>query len=171
MAHSVNTYKPRRLVGMKFSHEDAILKLPARKLAALLEATEAETVSWHEDEYLLVLEHQLDAFLSSVAPTASAQLTFRQFFRQGASLDLILACKDWAKRNLRSPNSALPHEVSTVLYYALICKGRIEHAKPMTALNDQSLLNGIDWCLRRKWLPPLLGELFLATKSRSSAHF
>jgi hypothetical protein len=152
-----------------FLQEHEILKLPPQKLAMFLQASESPTVSWREEEYVAILQHQLNVPLVTMHPKICSNLTLRQVFETDAPLECLLACKDWAKFNLRIEDPPVPDAVSMILYYAAISKARLAYQQHLTSLDDAALIRGVQWCLDQKWLPSLLLDLFRRTNLKISS--
>lgn len=67
-------------------------------------------------------------------------------------VELLLLLKRYAKSNHEHPDSALPAEISTVLYILSIVVARQRCQRRITALNDDAVLSSIDWVLALPWL-------------------
>jgi hypothetical protein len=60
--------------------------------------------------------------------------------------------KEFAKRNLYSPLSAIPHEIARVLYFASIGVALSRCGQRITTLKDEEIVAGLTWALSQDWL-------------------
>jgi hypothetical protein len=145
---------------MELSHEDHIFKSSPLKLAKFLQANESLTESWKESEYSAILDHQLNVPLCVLPLRLGSTIALRQALTEGAPLQTLIVCKEWAKTNLRIVDQTLPPSISIVIYYAAICAAESQHHAHITTISPESLRLGMQWCLSRSWLSRDLRLLF-----------
>jgi hypothetical protein len=83
----------------------------------------------------LLLKSFLDLFLHPVPP-----------------IELLALTKDFAKGNMEHPDSALPHEVAAVLYYASIAAAYVRLDQKISQLNEAELKRGLSWARSQAWV-------------------
>ena len=132
---------------------------------------------WSADELQEILQHQMSADLDydlanfSVAAgpmlaaarraAAGVPHSFGDLLRSPSPLpDLLELVKDFAKAERESPDSPLPKEIATVLYYAAIGVALARCGARITALSDGDLRRGMAWCRRRAWIDERTDTLF-----------
>lgn len=71
--------------------------------------------------------------------------------RRGPTLDLLELAKQFAKSNRGNPDSPLPVEVSTALYYVAIAAALVAHGELITDLAHDSLRSGFEWLASQSW--------------------
>jgi len=143
----------------------------AKSLYLLLEDVERGDPHWIREDLQAILRHQLQAPLAvdlggmrgrdaqHIETMASARgLTLRSFgdllAHEHPPVDLLILTKEFAKRNLVSPESHIPREVARVLYYASIAVARLRCGTSISRLPDADLSSGISWCRERAWIDP-----------------
>ena len=148
---------------------DTILDCPSPGIRALLDETAAEDRLWSSDDLRDVFGHQWsaplavdlgglgDAFAGRVKTLAASKGLLLQSFgdllaHQRPPLELLVLTKEFAKRCLSSPHSALPHDIARVLYFASIAAALSRCSRRITTLGDQRIEQGIAWALSRTWL-------------------
>lgn len=150
---------------------------PPERLARLLAASHGRDGEWFANELGAILRHQLrvairlprdtsQALSSSneIAPTASEPdiMTFYDLFKDPCPpLALLEQVKEFAKTNREHPDSALPQEISLVLYYASIVVAMVRLNRRITSLDETALYQGIEWVLGLPWLDDSLRPLFV----------
>jgi hypothetical protein len=60
--------------------------------------------------------------------------------------------KQFGKDIRNDPQSELPDEVSTVLYYLAIAAARSRYGRSTTQLDDDAIRDGFRWVLRQEWV-------------------
>ena len=146
------------------------------KLKKLLDEATIMGSEWSDEELAMMLRHQLEASLDGdlveVDPRMEATLS------EAATLcdipvrtfgDALLAnrprqaylemIKSFAKSLRDKPDSAMPAEISTAMYYAAIAAG-VAAGIRITSLSDEKLRKGFVWALSQKWLTPDLKGIF-----------
>src|SRR5438045_2904635 len=130
--------------------EDRVLRAEPRRLAYLLDLTEAMTQPWRAQELSAILEHQLSAPMESdlsseaASDKGSAQCvhlgTFGYLFHHPAPpIELLRSVKDFAKANRNHPASALPNEIATLLYFTSIAVARTRCGRRITSLSEKEI--------------------------------
>lgn len=69
-----------------------------------------------------------------------------------APLEALSQLKGFAKINREHPDSALPREIATVLYYASIAAALTKHDQRISSLGDGDLGEGLAWAAEQSWL-------------------
>jgi hypothetical protein len=75
-------------------------------------------------------------------------------------LELLRACKEFAKRAKHSRHSTVPPEIALLVYYGSIVAGLLRLGRRITTLGDEDLRQGINWVVRQQWVDPLIRQLF-----------
>lgn len=81
------------------------------------------------------------------------------FFHPHPPVDLLDLTKEFAKRNLVSPETRLPAGITRVLYFGSIAIAKLRCGQSITRLSDDRVLDGLEWCLNQDWLDPALHDL------------
>ena len=68
------------------------------------------------------------------------------------SLETLRAAKHFAKSNITTSDPALPRELATVLYYAVIAAGLVRVGRSLTDLDHDSLCAGLRWSAGQQWV-------------------
>jgi hypothetical protein len=76
------------------------------------------------------------------------------------SLSLLVLLKDFARAHTLQPNSPIPHEVATILYYAAIIAALVNSDQRISSLSDESLCKGIKAILDFDWIDDATRDLF-----------
>jgi hypothetical protein len=170
--------RPDHFIGMSCSeHANQDDAAKRRRLADALELGTKEHHVWTEDDIASVFRHQMDApvavDLSALDPAISARLallanskglllrSFRDLLQHPAPpVELLVLTKEFAKANRGHPESALPNEVATLLYFASIATALARCATRITRLTDAELAEGFDWALRQSWVDEPMRRLF-----------
>src|SRR4051812_15084333 len=124
--------------------------------------------TWMPRELGAILRHQLDTPLRSEVDS-SIELS-GEWLNDGATVRRLLAhpsppieLLDHFKRNFKNASQAaegaLPKEVATVLYIAVIVAAR-RTGHQLSSLEDESLREKVEWATRRRWLDPDLAGFF-----------
>ncbi|MBN2475457.1 MAG: hypothetical protein JXB62_12675 [Pirellulales bacterium] len=67
--------------------------------------------------------------------------------------------KRFAKACRKHPDSPLPDEIATVLYFLSIAAALIKCGRRITRMDDQALKHSLEWALRQRWVDPASREL------------
>jgi hypothetical protein len=146
-------------------------------LAQLLALDAPEAPGWLPGELGAVLRHQLTApvefDLGRLDPSAARRLqralraavptirTFADLFRHPKPpLPLLELTKQFAKASRNHPESPLPEEVASVLYYASIVAARLRWGRRITDLDDDALAQALQWGLQQEWMDDETRTLF-----------
>jgi hypothetical protein len=154
-------------------------------LAEMLSIDPSRSQPWRPEELAAVLRHQLDTpiefevgRMDEVPPDVAATITFGDLFRRDGAIGalgahgahgahgapILLALLERAKRFAKACKSRtdgpLPVEVATALYFACIVAALLRcNGARISALDDRSLLDGVQWALAQPWLSPEIREL------------
>ena len=137
---------------------------PAR-LAEALSIHPATTDKISGQELGAILEHQLatplEIDLGDVPKSQNAPRTLGELLTGPSPppLELLERAKSFAKFCKSSPDSPLPAELGSVLYFALIAKAAITHGQRISALSDVELADGFRWSLQQPWVTHGVREL------------
>jgi hypothetical protein len=153
----------------EFDSSAALIKSRARELAALMSTSEASGPLWRADELAALFRHQMSApmlmDLGSFDARTADQLktlagaqglllsSFADLFNHSTPpVQLLQLVKDFAKANMDHPESGLPREIATVLYYASIAAALLRLDTRISQLPDADLRRGFSWTQEQKWL-------------------
>lgn len=96
--------------------------------------------------------------------------TFRSLFlNPSPPIHLLQLTKSFAKNHLQHPDSPLPPEVATVLYYTSIATAWIRLHRRISELTPSSLLQGLQEILSYSWLHPDLRPILSQTAQSFSS--
>jgi len=152
-----------------FDSSAALTKSRARELAALMNTSDESSPLWRADELAALFRHQMSApvlmDLGSFDPRTASQLktlataqglllsSFADLFNHPAPpLALLQLVKDFAKANMDHPESGLPREIATTLYFTSIAAALLRLDKRISQLPDAELQRGLRWAQDQKWL-------------------
>ena len=143
--------------------------VPPRRLSDLLGGDVRALISWTPAEIEAIYRHQmatpLRIELGALEP-ADAQRLSSLADAQGLLLKsisdllhhprppelLLRMLKDFAKRLMNHPDSALPREVTSVLYWSTIAAALASGTGRITSLPDDRLLEGFAWTANQPWV-------------------
>jgi hypothetical protein len=160
--------KDKKAAMSEFDSSAALIKSRARELSALISSSDASGPLWRADELAALFRHQMAApvlvDLGSFAPRTAEQLktlagaqglllsSFADLFNHPAPpIQLLQLVKDFAKANMEHPESGLPREIATVLYYASIAAAFVRLDMRISQLPDGDLQRGLGWVQEQKW--------------------
>ena len=152
-----------------FDSSAAVFKSRAKKLATLLATGEERAKLWRPDELAAIFRHQMSApmlvDLGTFDPRTATRLrtlseahglllkSFADLFHHPAPpFELLELVKDFAKANLDHPESGLPGEIATALYYASIAAALVRLDARISQLPDADLQRGLRWTMEQAWL-------------------
>ncbi len=138
-----------------------------RALAAMIGVEEKRSPEWKDADLAAMLSHQLatplehdlavlgaDAGEMLKRILAESNQTLRSFGDVLASerppLELLTMIKDYVRMGCR--DAQLPHEVSTVLYFASIVAAEACHRTHITQLSMKEVIEGARWALGLRWI-------------------
>lgn len=147
---------------------DHVNKTNPQILARILGAADADR-PWRREELGAILRHQLSApvefDLTSLGRGVARKLKMlgstsglllnsfdALLHHPNPPLELLLLTKQFAKANRDHPDSPLPREVATVLYFASITVALIHCGERITSLDDEPLRRGIEWAIALPWI-------------------
>lgn len=150
-----------------------LVKAPAlsnlKKLATLMDSAIGSSPNWHPDELGAIFRHQLAApvpvDLAAVDDTVRPKLrqlclaeglllkSFRDLFTHPhPPVELLRLVKDYAKANRHLPESPLPREVATALYYLSIAVALAKTKTRISKMNDAELATAFARVRDLPWL-------------------
>ena len=152
-----------------FNSSDAVHRSRAPKLAALLATGEERARLWHPDELAAIFRHQISTpmvvDLGGFDPRTAARLklvseaqglllkSFADLFHHPSPpMELLGLVKDFAKANLDHPESGLPVEIASALYYTSIASALVRRDTRISKLSDADLQRGLSWTREQTWL-------------------
>ena len=138
---------------------------------------------WQAEELGAVFRHQMAAPVSvdlgAFGPGAAGKLwtlveagnlllrSFRDLFQHPSPpIELLELVKDFAKLNCDRPESVLPTEIATVLYFLSIAAALVRCRRRITELSDAQLREGFAWALRQSWIDETARELLESASAR-----
>lgn len=146
-----------------------MFKRHAKELAELMATGWENTRLWRPEELAAIFRHQMSAPMlvdlgSFDAPTATKLKTlsdaqglllksFADLFNHPAPpLELLQLVKNFAKANVDHPESGLPGEIASALYYASIAAALVHLDTRISQLPDADLRRGFRWLQEQPWL-------------------
>jgi hypothetical protein len=90
------------------------------------------------------------------------------FHHPAPPLELLELVKDFAKANLDHPESGLPDEIASALYYTSIASALVKLDKRITRLPDADLRRGLTWAREQGWLDGATRDLLGAAQEKIS---
>jgi hypothetical protein len=162
----------------------ALTKQPGA-LAALINSGSETTRLWRPEELSAIFRHQLSApvfvDLGQLPKGAAARLkqlsdahglllkSFSELFHhQAPPLELLELTKDFAKANMDHPESALPSEIATALYYTSIAAAYVRLGARISRLKDSDLRRGWLWTRDQGWIDEKTKALLVEALSKGS---
>ena len=138
-------------------------------LAKMMALDAEDQAFWRPEELGAILRHQLSApvqfdlgglhegLAEKLKTLSSAEgLLVKSFsdllHHPHPPVELLRITKEFAKANRHHPNSPVPGEIATVLYFASIIVARIRCGARITDLDDDSLRSGLQWVMAQPWL-------------------
>lgn len=160
-----------------FDSSAALFKSRAPQLSALMASGEDRGPLWRPDELAAIFRHQMSApvlmDLGSFDPRTAGQLktlaaaqglllsSFTDLFNHpNPPVQLLQLVKDFSKANLDHPESGLPREIATALYYASIAAALVRLDKRISQLPDADLQRGLLLAQAQPWLDDRTKSLF-----------
>jgi len=124
---------------------------------------------WRPEELKAILQHQLSVpiqfdlggldpgLAQKVGALATAQGLLVKSFHDllhhpNPPLELLQLTKQFAKASRNHPDSPLPPEVATVLYFVSISVAMTRCGERISNLDDETLRRGIKWVLAQPWV-------------------
>ena len=152
-----------------FDSSKAVFKSRAQTLAALLATGEERAKLWRPEDLAAMFRHQMsapvvvdlggfDASMASRLRTLSEAQglvlkSFGDLFEHPAPpLELLKLVKNFAKANLDHPESGLPDEIATVLYYLSIASALVRLGRRISKLPNAELQSGLRWTAGQAWV-------------------
>jgi hypothetical protein len=152
------------------------------RLADLLGQGSAPQVAWTPGEIAAIYRHQLatplQVELGALGMTEArtvANLTSAGGLLLKSIGDLLhhphppaallTMLKDFAKRLMEHPQSPLPRDVASLLYWAAIASGLARGGVRLTSLANDRLLEGFRWAATQSWVDAPTVELLRAAES------
>jgi hypothetical protein len=119
---------------------------------------------------LQTLDSGSQRLLRAAAACDGEQATIRTFadlfHHASPPLQLLRLAKEFAKAHLNHPDSPLPKEISSILYYASISVALHRLGKRITWLTEDQLRQGVENALAQPWLDDRLRALFSSVLHR-----
>ena len=152
-----------------FDSSSAVFKSRANKLASLLATGEERARLWRPEELAAIFRHQMSAPMLVDLGTFDARTAVKLrsasdaqglLLKSFADLvhhpspvaELLVLVKDFAKANLDHPDSGLPGEIATALYYTSIAAALVRLDERISQLADADLQRGLRRTLKQTWL-------------------
>jgi hypothetical protein len=147
----------------------AVFKGRAKALAALMTSGDERPSLWRADELAAIFRHQISTpmlvDLGGFDSRAAAHLkriseahglllkSFADLFHHPSPpAELLEVVKDFAKANLDHPESGLPSEIASALYYLSIASALVHLNLRISKLPDADLRQGLRWTQEQAWL-------------------
>jgi hypothetical protein len=168
-----------------FDSSAAVFKSRAKKLATLMATGEERAKLWRPDELAAIFRHQMSAPMlvdlgtfdsrtaTKLRTLSEAQglllKSFADLFHHPAPLiELLELVKDFAKANMDHPESGLPDEIATTLYYTSIAAALVRLDARISQLPDADLQRGLRWTMEQAWLDEKTKELLAGALGKVS---
>jgi len=159
----------KKAVMSEFDSSAALFKGRAKQLAALMASGDERGPLWRADELAAMFRHQMSAPMlmdlgsfdertaSQIKTLSGAQglllSSFADLFNHPSPpVQLLQLVKDFAKANMDHPESGLPSEIASTLYYSSIAAALVHLGKRISQLPDVDLKRGLGWTAEQSWL-------------------
>jgi hypothetical protein len=167
-------------------YSEAALRSAPKGLAALLNSGSLAARLWRPEELASIFRHQLTApvlvDLGRLDLGAAAKVrgltdaqglllkSFSELFHHPTPpIELLTLTKDFAKANMNHPESALPSEVATAIYYLSIAAAAVRLGERISQLKDADLRRGYAWVCAQDWIDPQTKDLLVTAMDRLPA--
>ncbi len=155
--------------------EHALDDSQATHMVRLLELPPDADVLWPAEDLGGLMRHQLAQQLADLdlklardgtdLPPAGAEsvtlVTLGDLFSHPAPpLELLEAVKRYGRKRAHQPDSALPSDVASALYFASIAAALVRNDRRISTSYDELLRYGFERLLERPWIESPLRELF-----------
>jgi hypothetical protein len=141
------------------------------RLASIVDLDPSAQRLWEPDELAEILRHQLSVSVrldpaavnsgqnlkpqTLVSPGGMTVDSFAELLAHpDPPIELLIKLKDFAKANAAHPDSALPADVSKVLYYLAISVALLRCRRRITSMSDTDLAASLKWATDLPWLEP-----------------
>lgn len=144
---------------------DEVMESKAPTVARLMKQTWETSRSFSTDDLRSLLASCLDRPLvwenlpkmpgpvASITQIPPHEITLRELLaRDKPPLPWIKSAKDYAKACLLNPESSVPPEVATVLYFLCIAVALARHKSRISSLSHEALSQGFAWAAAFEWL-------------------
>ena len=152
------------------------------RLAKLLGSDQTTQPSWSVQEIEAIFRHQLgtplqvelatlpDAEVISLTALADSQGLLLKSIgdllnHPHPPVKLLAMLKDFAKRLMEHPDSPLPREVASLLYWSAIASGLSRGNVRLTSLDTEQLLAGLRWAASQPWVEKPILELIRSAEA------
>ena len=148
-----------------------------KQLASLIGDDDIGERIWRPDQLAAILRHQLTtplhvdlAGVSGAAGQFKAAAEARGLVLKSFGdllqhrqppVALLKLVKDFAKACRLSPDSTIPREISSVIYFASIIAAMTRCSRRITRLDNAAILKAVRWALEQPWLEEITRGLFL----------
>jgi len=146
-----------------------IYESDSHRLADLMSVDAGAERIWRPEELKAILQHQLSVpiqfdlggldpgLAQKLGALATAQGLLVKSFHDllhhpSPPLELLQLTKQFAKASRNHPDSPLPPEVATVLYFVSISVAMTRCGERISNLDDETLRNGLKWAVGQPWL-------------------
>lgn len=170
----------------EFDSAGALSKSPPKSLAAFLAAGGERERLWRPEELSAIFRHQMASpiliDLSGFDPGTATRLknlstaqslllrSFSDLFHHPVPpLELLTLTKEFAKANMDHPDSSLPQEIASVLYYASIAAALVRLDARISQLADADLKRGFLWAKNQPWVDEATRVMFAAATAQISS--
>jgi hypothetical protein len=153
----------------EFDSSSSAFKSHAKELAELMASGWETARLWRPEELAAIFRHQMSAPMlvdlgSFDAPTATRLKTlsdaqglllksFADLINHPAPpVELLTLVKNFAKSNIDHPESGLPGEIASALYYSSIAAALVRLDERISQLPDADLRKGFRWLQGQVWM-------------------
>ncbi|HUJ11432.1 MAG TPA: hypothetical protein VL171_15555 [Verrucomicrobiae bacterium] len=162
----------------------AVLRGRPKSLAALMETGAEHARLWGADELAAIFQHQMSApvlvDLGGFDPGTAVRLktlseaqglllkSFSDLFHHPSPpIELLRLTKEFAKANMDRPESGLPTEIVSVLYYTSIAAALVRLDARISQLKDTDLRRGLLWAKEQAWIDEETKALLLTALEKT----
>lgn len=153
----------------EFDSSSSALKTHAKELAELMASGWESARLWRPEELAAIFRHQMSAPMlvdlggfdvstaTRLRTLSDAQGLLLKSFSDlinhpSPPVELLTLVKNFAKSNVDHPESGLPGEIASALYYASIAAALVRLDKRISHLADADLRKGFRWLQEQSWL-------------------
>ena len=168
----------------KKMNDDSAYACDASQLAGLIRQVVNDRVDLTDDELRDILREELDAPLlpkarfvthararstQSICWSRTRFATMRHVFADPQPpTDALNVIKEYAKHVRNDPDSAIPQNVCSALYYAAIAAAKSRHGLMISSQEPDTINRGIQWALSQPWITEPLLTVFRSALEKAA---
>ncbi len=137
------------------------VRLEPDKIRSLLAAGDVDDKTWSRDELRTLLNELLANTVPANAELSGGAKSIGDVLAENSpSLGSLIDIKNLCKQLRVAPETGIPEQVSTLVYYSAIALGMTRCGERITVLDDAQLLTGFQWCLSSEWVSDDMRQVF-----------